>query len=59
MKNKKVEKDLDAVEMMRQIRNELSDKYCTNPALEDEELEQVRSKYNIQLKKAAEIHSLP
>jgi len=36
--------------MMREIRNNLSQKYSDNPELEENELEQVRKKYGIKIK---------
>lgn len=45
MKTKK--KEFDCVEMMREIRAELSDKYLKNPELKDRDLEKIREKYNI------------
>ena len=46
MKNKK-EKKIDAVKMMREIRDKLSEKYSENPGLEKRDLEEIRKKYGI------------
>jgi len=50
MKSDTKKKKLDAVKMMRDIRNNLSQKYSDNPELEENELEQVRKKYGIKIK---------
>jgi hypothetical protein len=44
------QKKFDAVEMMRKIRDKLSNEYSKNPSLEDIDLKEIRNKYNIQLK---------
>jgi len=46
MTNKK-KKAFDAVEMMRKIRNQLTNKYLKDPGKEQSDLEKVRIKYNI------------
>jgi hypothetical protein len=43
MKNK----EFDAVEIMREIRNKLSKKYSQDPEAENRDLKRVRRKYNI------------
>ncbi|MFQ6073216.1 MAG: hypothetical protein ACE5KT_11040 [Methanosarcinales archaeon] len=47
MKNKK----FDAVKMMRKIREKLSKKYSENPEIEIKDLEIIRKKYGIKVKK--------
>jgi hypothetical protein len=47
MNNKLKEKKFDAVKMMREIRDRLSEKYFRHPELEDQDLEAVRKKYSI------------
>jgi len=46
MKNKK-EKNFDAIKMMREIRDKLSEKYSENPGLEERDLQEIRKKYGI------------
>lgn len=41
------EKKIDAVQMMRTIRDRLSEKYTKNPESEIKDLELIRKKYNI------------
>ena len=50
MKPKETKKKFDAVAMMRQIRDKLSQKYLENPIAEDEDLAQIRKKYGIKIK---------
>ncbi len=45
-KNKK----FDAVQMMREIREELSEKYWKHPAILKKEMKAIKEKYNIKLK---------
>ena len=45
-------KDFDAVKMMREIREELSEKYWKHPEILKKEMEAIREKY--QLKASAE-----
>jgi hypothetical protein len=45
MKNK--EKDFDAVKMMREIREKLSEKYETNPGLREKKLKEIHAKYDL------------
>ena len=40
----------DSVKMMRDIREKLSEKYWKNPDLLKKEMEEIRKKYDIQLK---------
>jgi len=47
MKNEK-KKDFDAVKMMREIRDKLVEEYSSNPQKEENDLNQIRKKYNIQ-----------
>lgn len=49
MKAIKKEKSIDAVAMMRKIRDKLSKEYLNNPEAEEKELEQVRNKYGIKI----------
>jgi len=42
-----MEKKFDAVKMMRQIRDKLSEIYLQNPEKEMEDLEKIRKKYKI------------
>ena len=48
-KNKK----FDAVKMMREIREQLSEKYWKHPDILKKEMEAIRKKYNINLKTPA------
>ena len=50
MKHVKRKKKFDAVDMMRQIRNTLSQKYLENPSMEDEDLARIHKKYSIKIK---------
>jgi hypothetical protein len=54
MKNEKVKK-IDAVKMMREIRDKLSQKYSENPELAERDLEEIWKKYGIDtgIKKAS------
>ena len=45
----KKDKTFDAVQMMREIREELSEKYWKHPDILKKEMEAVRKKYNIKL----------
>ena len=40
-------KEFDAVQMMRNIRDELSRKYLENPEAEDADLKRIRERYGI------------
>ncbi len=42
-----MEKRFDAVKMMRDIRNELVDRYLKNPELETKDLNEIRKRYDI------------
>lgn len=44
-----MKKEFDAVKMMLGIRDKLTDRYLKTPELEDQELEEVREKYNIKI----------
>lgn len=48
--NNKEEKKFDAVKMMREIRDKLSEKYSNNPELEERDLQKIRKKYGIKTK---------
>ena len=50
MKPDTKQKKFDAVKMMRDIRNNLSQRYSDYPKLEENELEQIRNKYGIKIK---------
>ena len=50
MMNKKEEKKYDAVEMMREIRNKLSEEYYRHPEKEEKDLIEIRQKYGIKNK---------
>jgi len=50
MKNKS-EKNYDAVEMMREIRDKLSKEYLNNIEKEKKDLKKIHSKYRIKTKK--------
>ncbi len=50
MKNKLKEKKIDAVKMMREIRDKLSERYLNNPESEEMDLREIRKKYGIKLK---------
>jgi len=52
MQNKK--KKFDSVKMMREIRDELSERYLKNPNLEKKDLEKIRKKYGIRVNKTKE-----
>jgi len=41
------EKKFDAVQMMREIREKLSEKYWKNPNILKEEMEAIREKYHL------------
>jgi hypothetical protein len=43
----KKNKEFDAVQMMRDIREKLSEKYWKHPDILKEEMEAIRKKYNI------------
>ena len=45
------EKEFDAVKMMRDIRDRLSERWSKNPELEMKDLEEIRKKYNIKVEK--------
>jgi hypothetical protein len=45
--NLKRKKDFDSVEMMRQIRDQLADKYLRNPKEELEDLQKIHQKYKL------------
>ena len=55
MISRKKEKSFDAVKMMREIRDKLSERYSNNPELEEEDLQEIRKKYGIKtdMKKAS------
>lgn len=44
------DKKFDAVKMMRDIREKLSEKYWKHPEVLKKEMEEIRKKYNIKLK---------
>jgi len=44
---KKKGKKFNAVKMMRDIRNELSERYSEHPEIEDKELSLIRTKYRM------------
>lgn len=44
-------KKFDAVKMMRDIRDKLTERYSTNPELEISDLKKIRRKYKIKEKK--------
>jgi len=48
----KAEKKFDAVQMMREIREKLSDRYWKHPELLKKEMDAIRKKYGIQPDKA-------
>ncbi len=50
MREKKRKKEFDAVQIMREIRNQLSEKYTRDPEIEERELEEIRKKYSIKPK---------
>jgi len=50
MKANRKGKTIDAVAMMREIRDKLSKEYLDNPDAEEKELEQIRRKYGIKIK---------
>jgi hypothetical protein len=45
------DKPFDAVRFMRQVRDELSKKYLSNPQAQEKDLKRVRDKYNFILRK--------
>jgi len=47
VKNNIKEKKFDAVKMMREIRDKLSEQYSDNPKLEEIDLQKIRKKYGI------------
>ncbi len=46
----KSEKKFDAVKMMREIRDKLSQRYLEDPSCQDKDLAQIRKKYGIKSK---------
>jgi hypothetical protein len=48
-------KKFDSVNMMREIRDNLSQKYIAKPELENKELEEIQEKYNIKNRKNMDI----
>jgi DNA-binding transcriptional regulator YiaG len=42
-------KPFDAVKMMREIREKLSEKYWKHPEILKQEMEQIREKYNLNI----------
>lgn len=44
-----LESKFDAVKMMREIREKLSEKYWKNPEILKKEMEAIRQKYNLNL----------
>jgi predicted component of viral defense system (DUF524 family) len=47
MNTKNKEKDFDAVKMMREIREKLSEKYEKYPALREKKLKEIHAKYGL------------
>ncbi len=47
MKMKNKEKDFDAVKMMREIREKLSEKYEKNPGLREKKIKEIHAKYGL------------
>ena len=47
-------KNFDAVKMMRDIRDRLSNRYLDNPEIEDEDLQAIRKKYGIKIEERVE-----
>jgi hypothetical protein len=45
------EKEFDAVKMMRDIRDRLSERWSKYPELEMKDLEEIRKKYNLKVEK--------
>ena len=45
------EKEFDAVKMMRDIRDKLSERWSKNPELEIKDLDEIRKKYNLKVEK--------
>lgn len=54
MKAKAKQKKFDAVKMMREIQDKLSEKYLADPTLEKEDLAAIRKKYNIEIPQKAQ-----
>lgn len=56
---KKKIKNFDAVKMMRDIRDTLSERYTMHPEQEEKDLEKIRQKYHLskQKSKRAFVHS--
>ena len=54
MMNKKVNKNFNAVGMMRKIRDKLSEEYNRNPEKEEKDLIEIRKKYGIKSKTKVE-----
>ena len=50
MKFKQKQKKFDAVEMMRKIRDSLSNRYADHPEIEEKELQEIRKKYHIKVR---------
>jgi len=53
MKSEKANRKIDAVAMMRQIRDGLSKKYLEDPSAEDKDLAQIRKMYGIRINEKA------
>jgi len=50
------EKKFDAVKMMREIRDRLSEKYLEKPELEEKDLEATRKEYGIKPKRLKDLN---
>lgn len=46
-----MKKNFEAVKMMRDIRDKLSDRYIKNPELQEKDLDEIRRKYGIKEKR--------
>ncbi len=55
MRSKSKTKKFDAVKMMREIRDKLSETYSQHPELEEKDLESIRKKYRIILQEKAKL----
>ena len=47
---------IDAVKLMREQRDKLSEKYTNNPELEEEDLKKIRGKYTSELPPVKEVY---
>lgn len=54
-KRKSLEKELDAVRMMRTTRDKVAEQWATNPKEVEQKLEEIRRKFNIKVPEQAPV----